>query len=159
MLTVNEEKFRLRIAGLMPWIVLSLIGIVCGCGAAAGDERGQRVADSGTVTLNGEPLEAGRIMFVSDQGDGVVRAAAMIQDGAFEFEDSHGPLIGQTRVEIRPVEMELEELEAALHDRPNTPIHLVKTYIPPQYNSQSNLTANVTDDPSDNIYDFTLVSR
>lgn len=146
-----------RLSGVFP---LLLLLSAMGCGSSD-DPRGRRYPAAGTVTMNGLPLDAGRIYFLSDQGAGEVRASAMIQEGAFAFEGFNGPLAGTARVEIRAAEMELEELEARLRQKSESsePIHLVKTWIPPDYNTRSKLTANVSDKVDENHFQFELVSR
>lgn len=135
-----------------------LIGSI-GCGDAGSDPRGMRVAAEGTVLIGDEPVSAARIMFISNQGDGAVRASALIQDGTFSFDSQHGPLVGDARVEIHSVEMEMEELEAARGGDPTVFVNPLKVWIPPQYNKHSRLTARLTEDPEENQFEFRLASN
>lgn len=153
--------FSLTYSRCLP-AVLVAFGILtgtAGCGNAGADPRGMRVAAEGTVLLGNEPISAARIMFIVDQGAGAVRASALIKDGTFSFDEKNGPLVGDARVEIHPVEMELEELEAARGGDPTMFVNPLKVWIPPQYNKHSKLTAHLTEDPEENQFEFRLASN
>ena len=51
-------------------IALTLMSTLTGCGDAAVDVRGQRVAVAGKVFLDGSPLSRARVLFISDEGSG-----------------------------------------------------------------------------------------
>ena len=64
-------------------VLLLLVGVLlmsCGCGS-----KPALVPASGTVTLEGKPLPAGRILFEPVGSDDLVSAVGDIQDGAFEL--------------------------------------------------------------------------
>lgn len=125
-------------------LLLGLVVSVSGCGEPALPTRGVRVGGSGMVTLDGELLQQGRIVMIMDQGNGEVKAAAMIRDGAFEFTEESGPLEGKARVEIYPVGVELEEFESQRGGDFTRPVDFTRVEIPVKYNVKSELIAEVS---------------
>lgn len=112
----------------------------------------------GLVTLDGEPLPMGRIVMVSDQGNGKVKAAADIVDGVFSFDEESGPLEGDVRVEIHAVQMELEDFESQRAENPGR-LEYSRVTIPAAYNVNSTLTANVSSEGGIVPVNFDLVSH
>ncbi|APZ96510.1 hypothetical protein [Fuerstiella marisgermanici] len=139
------------------------VGLFCvttlGFGDAREDSRGVRVAVDGSVTLNGELLPAGRIIFITDQGDGQVKAAAEIVNGWYSFTDQNGPLKGEARVEIHPVGLELEQFEATRDGNVRKRIDVTPMDIPTKYNVRSKLTATISADSTENYVNFELATR
>ncbi len=146
MLPVNINRFVL---------LLMLFTNAVGCGGVE-DPRGQRVAVSGTVTLDGEPLPAGTIRLASNQGNGAVKARAQISDGVFTFSEENGPLSGDVRVEIFSPTMELEQYDAA---RAGQDSGFEPVFVPPRYNLNSQLTASIEPAGSDQSLTFELKSE
>ena len=137
-----------------------LVGITAaGCGGGRQDARGIRVAVNGSVTLDGELLPAGRINFITDQGEGKVKATAEIVDGWYTFTDQNGPLEGKARVEVRPMEMELEQFEAARDGDVGKRVDVAQFDIPAEYNIRSKLTATISADAEKNYLNFELVTK
>ncbi len=60
--------------------------LICGC---SGEEGPPLYKVSGTVKLDGAPLEKGAIVFDAD-GDGAIPSQGGITDGHFEFESTAG---------------------------------------------------------------------
>lgn len=131
---------------------------VVGCSSNPEESRGHRVGGLGLVTLDGEPLKQGRIVMISDQGHGQVKAAADIVDGVFTFDEDSGPLEGEVRVEIHAVAMELEDFEARRAEHPSR-LDYSRITIPAAYNVQSTLTATVSEDGGIVPVNFDLVSH
>ena len=129
-----------------PVFLAVVTAFAAGCGDSGEDPRGERVAVSGTVTLDGEPLPSGRIVFETTQGSGEVKATATITNGKFEFDDRNGPLAGTATVRIFAKEPELEEFEAVLQGDAKATEQIALGTIPPRYNSQSQLQAEIADD-------------
>lgn len=125
---------------LLPVLLL----LIAGCGGTEEDQRGVRVGAIGLVTMDDEPLKLGRIVFITDQGNGTVKATAMIQDGSFTFTEDNGPLEGEARVEIHPVAMELEDFESERGGDPNNVIPITRVAIPARYSVRSELKATVS---------------
>ncbi len=82
-------------------IALGLCGLacivpLCGCG----DGCPQRVEVMGTVTIDGQPLERGAILFAPLDGTHGPKAAAEIVDGRFHLKADEGPPEGRLLVRI-----------------------------------------------------------
>jgi hypothetical protein len=143
---------------------LTLLALLClvlpavGCGASSGDSRGQRVAVTGNVTLDGNPLSQARILFISNAGGGTVKATALVEDGKFAMDATHGPLAGTARVEIHPELIELDQLEAERQDNPRQRVDPRPLTIPSRYNSATELAA-VVSHSEENQFTFELSSR
>ena len=138
---------------------LLVLLLLSGCGGSTSDQRGTRVGGVGLVHLDGAPLPAGRIVMISDQGNGQVKASALIEDGVFQFCEDSGPLAGSVRVEIHPVRLELEEFEARRGEDPSASVEWTAVRIPPQYNVMSTLTADVSTVDGIVPINFELVSQ
>ena len=123
-------------------LAVMLLAITVGCG-----QSGPKTYPvSGTVTLDGAPLQNGKIFLVdpdmrldSDVGD--------IVDGRFEFRAKPG----MKRVELRAVR---ETGEISHFGGPVT-----EEALPAHYNSASELTEEVTSDARQNVYTFQLESE
>ena len=114
-----------------PWVgltglVLSAL-VLGGCGPSGPETY----PVSGTVTWNGQPLPEGHIVFSSEDGS-VAPAAGKISDGKFAFRAQ----AGQKRVEIH-ADREAGPIDPFMGTVPRKP------YIPPRYNSETILTAEV----------------
>lgn len=151
---VMLQRSRLAVEAVL------LLLIVCQVGCGGGDPRGQRSAVEGKVTLDGKPVSAARILFISEEGDaGSLKASGVIQNGAFSISEDTGPVIGKNRVEIHPQVMEIEELEAARKKNPRKRISADVVSIPAKYGSSSELTADVKADAASNQFTFELKTR
>lgn len=105
---------------------------------------------TGTVTLDGKPLEKGEIYFLTP-AKGEVDIVA-IKDGKFE---------GQAKAGARRVEIHAYKIVPA-HEAASMPGYTVpesrENYLPAQYNTESTLTAEVKAD-GENQFDFQLQSK
>src|SRR5262249_5814225 len=77
---------------------LMMVAVAVTVAGCAGGDRTPRVPVSGTVTLNGQPLESGQITFIPDTGENVVGTA--IKNGRYSLARSEGPSPGSHRVNI-----------------------------------------------------------
>ena len=109
-----------------------VLAVFSGC--MSGNREGL-VPVSGNVTLDGQPVENGRILIRQQNGD--QRAfGAFIVDGVYELE----ALPGDCRVEIRA-----SRIVPGLFDNSNgVPEPRGEMYIPKRYNDQSELTAQIS---------------
>lgn len=139
-------------------IMIFLLAGLAGCGGTEVDRRGQRVGVSGEVTLDGQPLSNARIVFITDDGEGAVKASGLIQDGAYSIAADQGPLASSARVEIAPELIELEALEIAKNGDRYRKVDIRPVAIPNRYNRQSDLTAQLSSE-QENIFRYELFSR
>ncbi len=94
---------------------------------------------TGTVSLDGQPIASGEVIFRAEDGKGPTHAGK-IKDGTFSFSSSPG----KKRVEItamRPVPGRTENLNPG-----SPPSPVLEQCIPEAYNSRSILTAEVKKD-------------
>ena len=135
---------------------------LAGCGGTPDDPRGTRVGVKGTVQLDGQPLDNAHILFISSQKNGTVKATATIRDGQFSIDWQHGPLTGESRVKIVPAPPSLELFQASQARRPlsrkNRQLQGVVS-IPEKYNKKSELTAQISANADDNVFNFALASK
>ena len=122
---------------------------LAGCGAEDSDNR-PRQPVAGTVTFDGKPLEAGRIRFQNEKDS----AEAAITNGAYEIPQSEGLPPGSYTVHIVSGQDAPELKEGEL---PGVPLPPRPEKIPPKYNADSTLTAQVKKGDSSPI-GFTLES-
>lgn len=126
------------------------LGIFClllaGCHQASGLPEPQRFPVRGTVTLDGKPLPVGVIYFKTIQTGAL--DSVEIKEGKFEGQAQ----LGDRRVEI----CSYETLPPQASDPMATASQ--KNTIPPKYNLESTLTANVTQD-GPNEFRFEVSSR
>lgn len=132
--------------------------VLHGCGVKP-EIHGKRAAVNGAVLLDGDPLDRGIILFRSPGNESKVVAAGSVRDGFYEIAAEHGPLVGEMRVEIRSEQKELEEFEAERNGDVTKRVVPDVQHIPACYNTKSELTAVVSEDETENKFDFILESK
>jgi hypothetical protein len=129
-------------------LALVLLGaIVAGC--SGGDEL-PRQEVSGTIRLGGEPLPSGFINFEPSAGQ-ATGGGAVITDGSYSLPRDTGLVPGAYRISISSP----SNAGGPGGDAPGSAGSMMQEGIPARYNSQSELTAEVTDG-GDNTFDFDL---
>jgi hypothetical protein len=99
-----------------------------------------RLAVSGTVTLDGQPLPKGLIQFLPSSQQEVMSGGAVIEGGNYSIARNEGLLPGKYRVEITSS----AGSEPPPPGEPPGPARVTaKDVIPEQYNLKSTLTAEV----------------
>ena len=127
--------------GLLICLVIGLTG----CGGAA---DGMQVV-RGEVTLDGQPIEKGRILFRQIAGDQRAYAGEIV-DGKYQVRAEEG----RVKVEILA-----SRLIPGKFDHSNgTPEPMGEMYIPAKYNSRTELTAEITAAGSNRL-PFQLTSK
>ena len=82
-------------------LVLAVLSNLTGCGSGTKYEGAERAAVTGTVTLDGNPLPFGNIMFVAGGGAAAQRTASgIILNGNYSIDEANGPNFGEYRVMI-----------------------------------------------------------
>jgi hypothetical protein len=123
--------------------------LACGCGSRSGS----RVEVSGTVTLDGQSVDGGAIVFLP-QGDGDrPKTGTAIENGKHAIPAERGPAPGKYRVEIRWQKPTGKMIPS---DDPPNLMEETRQVVPEKYNARSDLTRDV--EPGKNTFDFTLSS-
>lgn len=138
--------------GLIPVSILSALLVVCaGCGSK--DANG-RVAVSGLVTLDGQPLDDGYITLIPVSSGPAV--SGKIQEGEFRLAPADGPAIGPYLVEIdavRPTGRIVEHPDLFGETTEET-----ENIVPPQFNRKTTLRVEVVAD-GENRFEFDVKTR
>jgi hypothetical protein len=117
-----------------------------GCGGA-GDEL-PREPISGTVTFDGRPLASGTIQLQPATGRESVASGGMVTEGRFNIPRPEGPVPGKYSVAIfAAATSDSSSAEGNAPDAPTPKIRRslsdLRGTIPPRYNVQTGLTAEV----------------
>lgn len=124
---------------------LAICVALAGCGATTGQPEPERFPVQGTVSLDGKPLPSGVIYFKTIATGAI--DAADIKDGKFEGKAQ----AGDRRVEISAYETVPPQGNGPM-DAPTQ-----RNTIPPQYNLESKLTAQVNrEGPNQFTFDLRL---
>lgn len=103
----------------------------------------------GTVTFDGQPIEAGRILFRQTEGDGRAYSTEIV-DGSYKLEVKEGP---------SEIAITASRLIPGKFDNSNgTPEQMGEMYIPAKYNQKTELNALVTSG-GQNQFVFDLLSK
>ncbi|WP_437193784.1 hypothetical protein [Planctomicrobium sp. SH527] len=133
-------KIRLNIASLF---IVTLIVLTQGCGSGSAKPMG---TVTGTVSLNGEPLKEGRIIFRDTTGE-EASGASKVEGGTY-------------KLMVPPAEMKVEitayrEVPGKFMElNPGVKTPVIEQFVPAQYNAKSELTAKVV--AGKNNFDFSL---
>lgn len=140
---------------------LALSAIVLGLSGCQTSDQPELGHVTGTVTLDGKPINGIEVVFYPD--DGRPARGRTNAEGMYELRyirDTMGTKVGHNRVEIAPNE-EGEEEDAPETEGDDTPAakkpaKSKKPAIPARYNTKSVLEADVQ--PGENTFDFPLES-
>lgn len=137
------------------WTLLSVL-MLCGCSGEGIPELG-RV--SGTVTLDGSPVEGLQVIFQPEKGRRSVGVTDVHGEYKLDYlKDAPGAVLGTHTVSITFTGEEAGAEEGSGDASSDTPEkNLEAVVIPPQYNSKSTLTAEVKS--GENKHDFPLTSK
>jgi hypothetical protein len=122
--------------------------VIC-CMVASGCNASDRITSTGRVTLNGQPVEVGLVVFRPiDQG--LAAKAATITGGRFVIKT----VASRFRVEIRGMRpIEESKIPKTMPRMEGVPVH--EDYIPAAYNTESTLEVEVTKG-GENSFEFDL---
>ena len=123
---------------LLPFAAIVTALILAGCGGG-----NKRRPVSGTIKFKGAPLENGHVTFISTTPPIGPVAGAPIRDGKFEMPADMGIEPGIYRVSISSPKGEGERTPEQIAAGASTP---GKEQIPPEYNTASTLTVEVSRD-------------
>lgn len=152
----DEEAISSNAAWAGVLIPLLVAISLSGCG---GEPTPIMVPASGTVTLDGKPLDAGTIRFIPAPPFQGRAAYGTIEDGKFSIPGDRGLVSGNHRVEIESAvswgfEVDDEEAYTRRSKEGWTP---PPGAIPPKYNRQSTLT-RLVDPGAPPVFKFELKS-
>ena len=116
-------------------LLLLMLMSALGCGGAGEDLE----SVGGSVSFDGQPLVDGRILFVPPQST-AAPVMAPIEDGQFALQIPSGAY--RVEIDASRVDPDQEGLDGL-------PAYV--SYIPPRYNQQSELTAAITADGSNQL--------
>ena len=112
----------------------------------------QRLAVSGTVTANGDPLPTGTITFLPAEGTSGPAVGGTIEQGKFKLTAANGPAAGTHRVEIRASRPTGKKIKSVSEtDGSVQEVDDIAPYIPALYNTNSTLTLEITPESAHNI--------
>ena len=134
---------------VMLWATLPLLG---GCGPT--DDGVSRGAVKGKVTLDGEPLQEGRIMFEPTGGNQGPVAGGSIEGGAYEIGVEKGVVVGKNLVRINANRKTGKKVKSIMSDEM---VDETEEAVPEKYNTNSTLEKDVQ--AGDNVLDFELTSK
>lgn len=138
---------------MLGWALCGLL-LTAGCGD--GISRGNV---KGKVTFDGVPVLSGTIVFVPAEGTDAPSSGAAIEAGEYITTPDLGPAVGKYRVEITAHRVgETIEVAGAAGATSGPSgggkVDKMEMYIPAKYNTNSELTYEVT--PGENVKDFDL---
>jgi len=139
---------RTWIAGILGWVL-----VLSGCGGSS--DNLPREAVSGSVTVEGQPLAKGTILFNPTSDKLPTTATGGINDGKYSIPRAEGLVPGTYKVAISSVgeaEMKL------VHGAPGKLAPPPKNLISKQFNTNTKLTAEVIGGET-NTFDFELTKR
>ncbi len=119
---------------------VSALALTMVCSSGCGPSGLPRGAVKGRVTIGGQPLASGRVLFLPAQGPTV---SAVIVNGEYQLPRHEGPIAGANRVEVE-ADLNLGfaiDNEAAFAKRGGRP--LPPNPVPQAFNRDSKLTIDV----------------
>ena len=132
-----------------------MIALATAAAAGCGQAGPERAPIRGTVTVAGQPLAAGRILFTPVAPNQGPATSAVIKAGEYTIPKNEGPVVGSNRVKVEAdlnLGFALDD-EAAFAKRGGKP--LPPNAIPPQFNRDSQLVVEVKVG-EDNQYDVAV---
>jgi hypothetical protein len=122
-----------------------------GCG-----DRLKRGQVSGTVTLDGQPVENGVITFLPTGDTRGPSTSATITEGRYALDSRQGPVVGTNRVEVLAYRKTGKKVRAMTS---GGLIDEVLQAAPPAYNSQSTLERKISAGPNTLHFDLLTTPR
>lgn len=136
-----------------------LLSVLTGCGHS-GPER---AVVKGEVRYQEAPVPFGKILFVPDENTLAPTSGGFIVDGQYEVSAKGGVPVGTHKVEIRGYQHK-NALSGGIHlDDASAPgpgdpeyVRSDKQFLPPKYNTKTELTITIEPNESLKIQDFLL---
>ena len=142
---------RSRFLTLAAAVALAILLVSAGCGSSGPP----RAAIHGRVTVGGQPLAAGRILFTPVHPNKGPATSTRVVDGNYQLTAKDGPIVGVNRVQVEAdlnLGFELDD-EAAFAQRGGA--RLPPQPIPPEFNQLSTISVEIKAD-QDNACDVAI---
>jgi hypothetical protein len=133
---------------VLPCLAAALL-LLAGC-------SGNRAEISGTVRLNGHPIEEGSINFIPVEGATGPGTGAVIKDGRYHIPRDKGATVGHNRVELRAFVSTGRKVKDPTGKRGTLTDERVMAF-PPEYNDRSTIVKDVQ--PGSNTFDFDVETK
>jgi len=112
---------------------LFVLSLICLPGCSPG-----KSTVSGTVTLDGQPVQSGAITFVKDEGGSMVREGAVISDG--KFEAAVPP--GKYKLELTGQKVVGKRTQTGFDGKPET-LDVTEQLFPEKFNTKTELMQEI----------------
>lgn len=145
MIHVRSTQLRIR-------LLSALIAILVGCNASSTRQG----AVSGHVTLDGQSVERGSILFTPIDGTPGVVTGGEIKGGQYALSGVKGPAVGWNRVEVRAARGTGKMIPRGLGGT-GEPVEEQVEGVAPRFNTQSTLKVEIK--AGNNTADFQVTSK
>ena len=135
------------------FIVFAALLVAAGCGKTGGLDRG---AVEGRVTLDGQEIVEGSIIFTPTGDTKGMVAGGIIQNGHYQIAASRGPVVGKNRVAIHASRKTGHKVQSAMAE-PGTMTDEIVEAVPLRYNANSTLDRDIA--AGKNTLDFELTTQ
>ncbi|TWT90380.1 hypothetical protein Mal64_07690 [Pseudobythopirellula maris] len=144
----NRSRFS-PVAGRLACVAMLFLA---GCSSSPQREiRGQ-------VSLDGQPLESGEILFKPTAGSVGPTAGSSITDGEYSIPAVAQGVIAGNQYQVSITSMAGSGRMAPDPNEPTGQRELLENIVPERYNTDTELTITVSADKSENVFDFPLES-
>lgn len=131
---------------------MAIIAGIAGCGP-----KSDLLKVSGAISLNGAPLKSGSIRFTLTNSEKALSREASIKDGQYSLDQNKGLSPGSYHIVISAIDENSPMV--TIKDSAGNPITTAHPdLIPPEYNTNSEKTIDVTPD-GENHFVFDIVSK
>jgi hypothetical protein len=127
-------------------------GLLLGCSASGPP----RAAVSGTVKLNGQPVEEGSIQFIPIEGTRGPGVGSIIKNGQYQIPQATGVIVGKNRVELRAIKKTGKKIQDPTKPQ-GVLVDQSGQAFPAEYNDDSTLVRDIKAD--DNIFNFDIEAK
>lgn len=149
---VGDSRRLLTRGGLL--LVSCAVSCAVTCAMGCSDEGIERAAVTGSIRLDGEPVQSGTIAFYPAEGTRGPSAGGLIEGGRYRIDSAKGVVLGKSRVEINSSRKSGRMIPDAIN--PNAMMEEYVEGIPSQYNTESTLIREI--ESGENQIDFDLSS-
>lgn len=111
--------------------------------AGCGGDGLPREPVSGSISVDGKPLKSGMVMFTPTDASMPTQGNGNITDGKYSIPRSAGLVPGTYKVVINSSESTPEKQLDKVNDAPGLPPAPAKNAIPPEFGSETKLTAEI----------------